>query len=139
MVWSTAELKPSFTPDAERYDDAALAKMAAITPEDLKGAGRMRGPNSDSAQRAERQRRAAQQRRIDQFLLGEKPALILTMTTARAVLLVTCATRERPSFSKKTMMAMLSCTSSPPRQKKSNFAKSKWTLVPWPQLAVTAN
>ena len=39
----------------------------------------MRGPNSDSAQRAERQRRAAQQRRIDQFLLGEKPALILTM------------------------------------------------------------
>jgi carboxypeptidase Q len=75
MVWSGAELKPSFDADGNRFTEEALAKMAASPgPQQRQG-----GSQGDSVQRAERMRRNLLQRKIDQFLTAEQPALILSM------------------------------------------------------------
>ena len=72
MTWSTAKLKPSFEPDGERYADSTLAKMI---PGSVSGTAQ----RGDSAQRAARMNSFAFQRKVTDFLVKEKPALILSM------------------------------------------------------------
>lgn len=78
MLWSPTQLKPSFEPDAGRFTDQELEKMAQARP-DPNNNNRQRNMQGDSAQRAERMNRFARQRRMDQFMANEKPALILGM------------------------------------------------------------
>lgn len=79
MTWSDAELKPSFEPDANRYDDSTLEKMAEAVPRQPGNRSRQFG---DSAQRAARFRRFFMARRVNDFLIKEKPALILSMSAS---------------------------------------------------------
>jgi carboxypeptidase Q len=75
MTWSPAQLQPSFNADANRFADTTLEKMAKAVPAQPRQ-GRLQG---DSAQRAAMQARQAVQRRMNDFLAKEEPALILTM------------------------------------------------------------
>ena len=77
MLWSPIQLKPSFEPDGNRYTSDELAKMAAANPADA--ANNRQRNAGDSAQRAERMTRLALQRKIDQFIAKEQPALILSI------------------------------------------------------------
>ncbi|MEO7924626.1 MAG: M20/M25/M40 family metallo-hydrolase [Chitinophagaceae bacterium] len=72
MSWSAAQLKPSFEPDADRFADSTLSRMGTIT------ASRPR-QQADSIQRAAMMSRAAFQRKMNDFLIKEKPALIVSM------------------------------------------------------------
>jgi carboxypeptidase Q len=77
MMWSAAELKPSFEADGSRFTDEGLAKMVAT------GGRRTDGPrvqNTDSVQRLERMNRQAMSRKLESFYLKEKPALVLNMS-----------------------------------------------------------
>jgi carboxypeptidase Q len=76
MTWSATQLKPSFEPDASRYADTTLDRMAAA---EMRQPG---GPNQPQQQNAQRQTqfsRFAMQRRINEMINNEKPALVLTM------------------------------------------------------------
>jgi hypothetical protein len=83
MTWSPTQLKPSFEPDAHRFADSSLEKMARA--EARQAGGNRGGPNrfqGDSAQRAAFINRGAVQRRMTEFFLKEKPALVLTMNAS---------------------------------------------------------
>jgi len=73
MTWSTAQMKPSFEADANRFADTTLDRMAAaeIHPG---------GPNQQqNPQRQNQFSRFAMQRRMNEMINKEKPALVLTM------------------------------------------------------------
>ena len=78
--YSTTQLKPSFEPDAERFADSSLEKMANAvgTP----AANRPNRPQMDSATRAAFMSRGAVQRKMTEFFNTEKPALILSMNAS---------------------------------------------------------
>lgn len=78
MTWSAAQLQPSFEPDANRFADTTLTKMAKAGPPQPRQQNR---PQVDSAQRAAAQSRFAVQRRMNDFLTKEEPALILSMNS----------------------------------------------------------
>jgi Iap family predicted aminopeptidase len=73
MVWSNAQLKPRFEPDASRFADTTLDRMAAAEMQ------RTGGPNQQNAQRQGQFGRFAMQRRVNEMINQEKPALVLTM------------------------------------------------------------
>ncbi|MES1216103.1 MAG: M20/M25/M40 family metallo-hydrolase [Bacteroidota bacterium] len=79
MTWSDAQLKPSFEPDAERYADSTLDKMEKALPSQNSNRPRLPG---DSTQRAGRLTRFSLARRITDFLIKEKAALILSMSAS---------------------------------------------------------
>ncbi len=79
MMWSNAELKPSFEPDGRRYADSTLEKMAETTAQPERQRGQ-RGGND-----AQRQARMAQfmvMRRMNELITSEKPALVLSMSAS---------------------------------------------------------
>ncbi len=74
MTWTSATLSPSFEPDANRFADSTLEKMASAEPR-VAGQGqrgRRQGGNPQFS-------RFMLQRRINQMLRDEHPALILSM------------------------------------------------------------
>jgi hypothetical protein len=78
MTWSPTQLKPSFEPDGNRFADTTLDKMAAAEIHREQG-----GPNQTQQQNAQRQNRFARfvmQRRINEIINAENPALVLSMT-----------------------------------------------------------
>lgn len=79
MNWSPAVLKPSFEPDAERFADSSLEKMAKSTAPAQGNRQRFQG---DSAQRAAMLGRQALQRKMTDFFIQEQPALVLSMNQA---------------------------------------------------------
>jgi carboxypeptidase Q len=81
MSWSPTQLKPSFEADGSRYADTALDKMAkaSATQAGRGGGNRFQG---DSAQRAAFINRNAVQRKMADFFLKEKPALVLSMNAS---------------------------------------------------------
>ncbi|AEV98794.1 peptidase M28 [Niastella koreensis] len=70
MIWTPTTLKPSFEADAGRFTDSALEKMAAAEPK----------PQVESRRRQQTGNwvPVEMQRRINQLLNKEKPALILS-------------------------------------------------------------
>jgi len=73
MMQMNDTLHPSFEPDAERFADTTLDKMAKAQPQNGQRGNQFRGnPNFAS--------RFAFQRALTNFYLSEKPALILTMS-----------------------------------------------------------
>jgi hypothetical protein len=74
MTWSPAVLKPSFEGDGSRFADTTLERMEAA---------QMQKPNANQQQNPQRQNpqfaRFAVQRRINEMINNEKPALVLTM------------------------------------------------------------
>src|SRR5436190_3021551 len=74
MTWSPAVLKPSFEPDAERFADSSLEKMAKST-----APAQGNRPRGDSIQRAAMMSRAAFQRKMTDFFIQEQPGLVLSM------------------------------------------------------------
>lgn len=73
MIWSNVQLKPSFEGDANRFADTTLERMANA---------QMQRPNNNQQQNPQRQNqfsRFAVQRRINEMINNEKPALVLTM------------------------------------------------------------
>jgi hypothetical protein len=83
MTWSTTQLKPSFEADGNRYADTTLDRMAKAEPRpqggNRGGGNRFQG---DSAQRAAFINRTAVQRKMTDFFLKEKPALVLSMNAS---------------------------------------------------------
>ena len=77
MTRSTAELKPSFEPDAERFADSSLEKMAKSTAAPQQGNRSRVG--GDSVQRAAMLNTLALQRKMNDFYIQEQPALVLSM------------------------------------------------------------
>lgn len=79
MTWSSAELKPSFEADGNRFADTTLNRMeSAQMPQ--RG-----GPNQPQQQNQQRQNqfsRFAVQRRINEMINKEQPALILGMSAS---------------------------------------------------------
>ncbi|HMK26529.1 MAG TPA: M20/M25/M40 family metallo-hydrolase [Chitinophagaceae bacterium] len=75
MVWSPAVLKPSFEPDANRFADSSLEKMAKST-----APAQASRPRGDSVQRAAMMGRALLQRRMTDFFIQEQPGLVLSMS-----------------------------------------------------------
>jgi len=78
MIWSTTELKPSFTPDGLRTADTSLEKMAKSEGTPPRGGNRQNN-QMDSTQRAAFASRGAFTRNLAAFLAAEKPALILSI------------------------------------------------------------
>lgn len=76
MTWSDDILKPSFSADGNRYEDSTLDKMAKA---EVRAANRPQQAVVDSAQRIAMMARFAVQRKMNEFMLNEKPALILRM------------------------------------------------------------
>src|SRR6185436_255591 len=74
MTWSSAKLTPSFTADGNRFADTSLEKMAAaeLRQPQQGGGGRNQGNNNNANQ-------FLLQRRMNDMINKEKPALILTM------------------------------------------------------------
>ena len=76
MIWNPAQLKPSFEADANRFADTTLQNWAKAEP-------RPPAPRGPQQQQQNQQRpqnnRFQSQRRVQDFLLKEKPALILNM------------------------------------------------------------
>jgi len=77
MTWSQAQLKPSFDADGSRFADTSLEKMA-------KAEMRQQGQRGPQAQQNDPQRQAqinrfTMQRRMNELINKEKPALILSM------------------------------------------------------------
>jgi len=76
MMWSNAQLKPSFEPDGNRFADTSLEKMANAEPAPPRQpgqGGRQQGNNPRAGQ-------FMLQRRMTEMMNKEKPALILSMT-----------------------------------------------------------
>ncbi|HEX6846927.1 MAG TPA: M20/M25/M40 family metallo-hydrolase [Chitinophagaceae bacterium] len=73
MTWSPAKLAPSFTPDGNRFADTTLEKMArAEMRQPQQGGGRNQANNNPG--------QFMLQRRMNEMINKEKPALILSMT-----------------------------------------------------------
>ena len=75
MTWSAAKLTPSFTADGNRFADTSLEKMASaeLRQPQQGGSGRNQGNNNNANQ-------FMLQRRMNEMINKEKPALVLTMT-----------------------------------------------------------
>lgn len=74
MTWSPAKLSPSFIADGNRFADTTLEKMASAEPrQPQQGGGRNQGNNNNASQ-------FMLQRRMNEMIAKEKPALILSMT-----------------------------------------------------------
>ena len=73
MTWMNDTIEPGFTPDASRYADSTLEKMAAAEP-------RAAGPRNAQRDRSAFASRMAFQRTLNELLTKEKPALMLAMT-----------------------------------------------------------
>lgn len=73
MTWSEAKLSPSFEADGNRFADSSLEKMAKAEPRPPQQGGprNQQGNNPNSFML---------QRRMNELISKEKPALILTMT-----------------------------------------------------------
>jgi carboxypeptidase Q len=79
MTWSTAQMKPGFEADANRFADTTLERMALA---EMRQPG---GPNNQPQQNPQRQNqfsRFAMQRRMNELINQEKPALILSMNAS---------------------------------------------------------
>ncbi len=76
MIWSSAQLKPSFEADANRYADSSLEKMAKAQPA---AAPAPRGQQSQQGNNPQINQFVIQ-RRINDMINKEKPALILSMS-----------------------------------------------------------
>ena len=76
MTWSSAKLTPSFTPDGNRFADSSLEKMAKAvqSPQGPGGGGQRNQGNNPQFNQFQLQRR------MNEMINKEKPALILTMT-----------------------------------------------------------
>ena len=74
MTWSAAKLAPSFAPDGNRFADSSLEKMASaeLRQPQQGGGGRNQGNNNAS--------QFMLQRRMNEMINKEKPALVLSMT-----------------------------------------------------------
>ena len=73
MTWSPAKLAPSFTPDGNRFADTTLEKMArAEMRQPQQGGGRNQANNNPG--------QFMLQRRMNEMINKEKPALVLSMT-----------------------------------------------------------
>ena len=70
MTWSQAQLRPSFEADASRFADTTLDRMASE---------QMQKPGQQNQQRQNQFGRFAMQRRMNEMISLEKPALILSM------------------------------------------------------------
>lgn len=84
MLWSSARVGPSFSPDASRYSDLQLDSMANKGPDLPRGErpeNNVLQPSAaaNSKERAIRMSRFSFQRQVDAFLAKEKAALILSM------------------------------------------------------------
>jgi carboxypeptidase Q len=80
MTWSTTQLKPSFDADGRRYADTTLDRMAAAEMEVQRG-----GPNQPQQANPQRQNQFSRfvvQRRINEMINQEKPALVLSMNAS---------------------------------------------------------
>ncbi len=73
MTWSPAQMKPSFEADGNRYADSTLEKMGKAE----KSAAQ--GPRPQGQQNNPQVNQFILQRRMNELLNKEKPALILTM------------------------------------------------------------
>lgn len=80
MMWSAAALKPSFEPDARRYADSTLEKMAAATIEPQRP--RVDRNAGNDPQRQARMAQFMNMRRMNELISQEKPALILSMSAS---------------------------------------------------------
>ncbi|HEX8315791.1 MAG TPA: M20/M25/M40 family metallo-hydrolase [Flavisolibacter sp.] len=76
MVWSNDTLKPGFKPDATRFTDEELLKMANAEPRQPGQGGNRLGGNPNALQAF--QARQAFARSLNNLYLQEKPALILS-------------------------------------------------------------
>lgn len=75
MTWSPAKLTPSFEPDGNRFADTTLDKMAKAEPRPQgQGGGRRNQGNNPQFTQFQFQRR------MNEMINREKPALVLTMT-----------------------------------------------------------
>ena len=74
MTWSSAKLAPSFEADGRRFADSSLDNMAKVElrPQGPRGGGRNQGGNQANQFQV--------QRRMNEMMNKEKPALVLTMT-----------------------------------------------------------
>lgn len=80
MTWSSTQLKPSFDADGRRYADTALDRMAAAEMQAQRG-----GPNQPQQANPQRQNQFSRfvvQRRINEMINQEKPALVLSMNAS---------------------------------------------------------
>ena len=75
MVWSNAVLKPSLEADGKRFSETELKIMATKT----EGVNNRQVLQVDSTQRQAMMQRNLMQRKINDFIIKEKPALILSM------------------------------------------------------------
>lgn len=80
MVYSPDTLKPSFTPDGNRFTDEELEKMANSKPDTSRRQGNF-GNFTPEQLTAMRQRQMLQ-RQMGDFYKNEKPALVLSMSRA---------------------------------------------------------
>jgi carboxypeptidase Q len=76
MLWSNDTLKPGFKPDATRFTDEELLKMANAEPRQPGQGGNRQGGNPNAMQAF--QARQAFTRVLNNLYLQEKPALILS-------------------------------------------------------------
>lgn len=75
MTWSSAKLAPSFTADGGRFADSSLEKMASAEPRQQGQGG---GPGGNRQGGGNNQ--FMLQRRMNELITKEQPALILSMT-----------------------------------------------------------
>src|SRR5258705_1147905 len=76
MTWSSAKLTPSFTADGNRFADTSLEKMAAAEMRQPQQGGGQRNQQGNNPQ----VNQFMLQRRMNELINKEKPALILTMS-----------------------------------------------------------
>ncbi len=76
MVYSADTLHPSFNPDATRFTDSSLDKMANAKPDTGRGVPRNFNPQQMSVRRQQQ----LLQRQFNDFFKTEKPALVLSMS-----------------------------------------------------------
>jgi carboxypeptidase Q len=76
MTWSPAKLAPSFTADGNRFADSSLEKMAAAEMRQPQQGGGQRNQQGNNPQ----VNQFMLQRRMNELINKEKPALILTMS-----------------------------------------------------------
>ena len=81
MTWSSTQLKPSFEADGSRFADTTLDRMAAAQMQ-RPGGGANQAQQQPNAQRQNQFSRFAVQRRINEMINQEKPALVLTMNAS---------------------------------------------------------
>ena len=79
MVWRTDTLKMGFKPDATRFTDEELEKMAKAEPAEPRQGARQGNPAMMETFRA----RMALTRALNNFFTAEKPALVLSMGRQR--------------------------------------------------------